>query len=218
MALKIGLDNVVKIMRPVEKKFNLQELNNCVDGFIEPLKIGPIWVMYDEAAKKRGEPVNDIASFFFQIAMYGTVLVVPPQQLPSDWGVLEDEDEQYTADEIDTGFLISLQNALMYNRVFGNGKDPEEFLSKFIPKEEWTYKPLVDGELDENTIDFYMQVYDYICRNPESFKENILLSESDVVVRLENDKDRELIINQMLEYFIKEEEYEKCVTLRQVMK
>jgi hypothetical protein len=106
----------------------------------------------------------------------------------------------------------------MYNRVFGGGRVPEDFLSKYIPKEEWTYKPSTEETLDKNTIDFYMQVYDHICKNPESFKKNILISESDVVVRLENDKDRETIVNQMIEYFIKEEEYEKCVTLRQIMK
>lgn len=217
MALKIGLDNVVKIMRPAKKIFNLQDLNDCVDGFIEPLKIGPIWVMYDESAKKRGEPINNIATFFFQVVMHGTVLVVPPQQLPTEWGILEEDDEQYTADEIDTGFLISLQNALMYNRVFGSGGDPEEFLSKFIHKEEWTYKPTTEGEPDENTINFYTQVYNYICRNPGSFKKNVIIDESDVVVRLENDEDRETLINQMIEYYIKEEEYEKCATLKSVM-
>ena len=216
MALKIGLDNVVKIMRPAGRKFELQDLNESVDGFIEPFKIGPVWVMYDEEAKKKGEPLNTIASFFFQVAMHGTVLVVPSQQLPSDWDVSEPEDYRFTADEIDTGVLISLQNALMYNRVFGNSRDPLETFERYLPKEEWVYKPDTE-KVDDNTKDFYRQVYDFISSNPDSFKKNILIDEESVTVRVDSDEDRELIVNQMIEFFLETEEYEKCAVLKKVL-
>jgi len=216
MALKIGLDNVVKIMRPEGRKFNLQDLNDSVDGFIEPFKIGPVWVMYDEEAKKKGEPLNTIASFFFQVAMHGTVLVVPSQQLPSDWDVAEPEDYNFTPDEIDTGVLISLQNALMYNRVFGGTRDPLDTFEKYLPKEEWVYKPEPEN-FDENTKDFYRQVYDYISKNPDSFKRNIIIDETSVTVRVETQEDREMIVNQMIEYFLETEEYEKCAVLKKVL-
>jgi hypothetical protein len=216
MALKIGLDNVVRIMRPASKKFNLQDLNDNVEGFIEPFKIGPVWVMYDEEAKKKGEPLNAIASFFFQVAMHGTVLVVPSQQLPADWDVSDPEDYMFTADEIDTGVLISLQNSLMYNRVFGNTRDPLETFEKYLPKEEWVYKP-GEEETDTNTKDFYRQVYDFISKNPDSFKKNIIIDEQSVTVRLEEDEDRVMIVNQMIEYFLETEEYEKCAFLKKVL-
>jgi hypothetical protein len=216
MALKIGLDNVVKIMRPEGRKFNLQDLNDTVDGFIEPFKIGPVWVMYDEEAKKKGEPLNAIASFFFQVPMHGTVLVVPSQQLPSDWDVAEPEDYKFTPDEIDTGVLISLQNALMYNRVFGSSRDPLETFEKYLPKEEWVYKP-DDENIDENTKDFYRQVYNFISKNPDSFKKNVIIDEESVTVRVETQEDRETIVNQMITYFLETEEYEKCAVLKKVL-
>jgi len=216
MALKIGLDNVVKIIRPANKKFNLQDLNDNVDGFIEPFKIGPVWVMHDEKAKEKGEPINKIASFFFQVAMHGTVLVVPSQQLPADWDVADPEDFSYTSDEIDTGVLISLQNALMYNRVFGGLRNPLDSIENILPKEEWVYKPGEEKQ-DDSLIDFYHQVYDYITNNPDSFRKNVIADDNFVIVRLDSHEDKEMMINQMINHFLQTEEYEKCAVLKKTL-
>jgi hypothetical protein len=218
MAIKLTSDSIVRVIRPESRKFNLDELNNHVEGFIEPLKIGPVWVMYSDTAKKEGQPLNKVASFFFDVAIYGAVLVVPPHQLPADWDLMEPEDYKYTADDIDNGFLLSLQSALIHNRVFGApGPDEnlEKLISRFDPIEEWTYKPPVNDEIDENTADFYRQVYDYISRNPDKFKSNILLSENDLIIKLEDPQDKEKIIQQMIDYFVTVEEYEKCSILKQ---
>jgi hypothetical protein len=218
MAIKISTDCIVRMIRPTTHKFNLEELNDHVNGFVEPLKMGPVWIMYHEKAKELGEPLNQVASFFFNIPMYGTVLVLPPQQFPSDWDVMDPEDYRYTADDIDNGFLLSLQTALVHNRVFGStGNDNIDKLhSRFLPVEEWTYKP-VDREIDENTSDFYRQVYDYIEKNPQDFKRNVLLSESQLLVKLESPEDKVKMINQMIDYFVSQEEYEKCTTLQNLL-
>lgn len=220
MAIKITSDSIVRVIRPESLKFNLDELNNHVEGFIEPLKIGPVWVMYSDTAKKEGQPLNKVASFFFDVAIYGSVLVVPPHQLPADWDLMEPEDYRYTAADIDNGFLLSLQTALIHNRVFGLPSFDEtrdKFASRFVPIEEWTYKPSTSDVIDENTADFYRQVYDYISRNPDKFKSNILFSGNDLIIKLEDPHDKEKIIKQMIEYFINVEEYEKCSVLQRVI-
>ena len=66
MAIKIDPDSIVRVIRPTNHKFFLDELNDHVKGFIEPIKIGPVWVMYDEKAKENGLPENKVASFFFK--------------------------------------------------------------------------------------------------------------------------------------------------------
>ena len=142
MAIRITSDAIVKVVKPVFHQFSLNELNDVVEGWIEPLKIGPIWVMYKEKAKESGEPLNQVASFFFDVAMYGTVLIVPPQQMPTEWDLMEPDDYRYTADQIESGFLTALQNALAYNRV-------SDKTYKESPKEEWSYEP-GDDELDDN--------------------------------------------------------------------
>jgi hypothetical protein len=219
MAIKIDTDSIVRVIHPDSSKFSLQDLNNLVDGFIEPLKIGPVWVMYDETAKANREPHNQIATFFFGTPMYGTVVIVPPQQLPEDWDIMDESDKHYSADDIDSGFLLSLQSALMQYRVFGvPGNDRMENLKEhFQGREEWTYQPPSKATIDLNTEDFYCQVYEFIHKNPDTFKKNIILDKSDLIIKIESVADRERMINQMIEYFVSREEYEKCTFLQSVL-
>lgn len=219
MAIKIDTESSVRVIRPTSKTFTLEELNDCIDGFIEPIKIGPVWVMYDEKAKESGEPKNKVASFFFNVALYGVVLIVPPQQLPKEWDLMSDADRRYTPDDIDSGVLLSLQSALMNVRVFGApGKQYIDDLSdRFLPQEEYTYSPKAGATIDENTQDFYDKVYDYIVQNPEQFKKNIAMSSSTLLVKLSNDDDRKLLVNQMIDFFLTQEAYEKCAILKKVL-
>jgi len=220
MAIKITADSIVKVFRPEGYKFTLDELNTQVNGFIEPLKIGPVWVMYSEEAKEKDEPLNNVASYFFDVPMYGTVIVVPPHHLPSEWDLMEPEDYRYTADDIDSGFLMSLQQALIHKRVYGemNTDNNERLFQRLKAREEWTYTPDAENpSIDKNTIDFYNQVFDYIKTNPEMIKKNILLSDDEIIVKVNSDEDRILMINQMIQYYISEEQYEKCSVLKTVI-
>lgn len=218
MAIRIDTDKAVRVINPYAKSFNLEDLNKIVDGFIEPLKLGPVWIMYDEKAKENGAALNEIASFFFNVALYGTVLIVPPQQLPLDWDLMEDSDRKYSAEDIDAGFLLSLQTALIQQRVFGGLTDMENLMDKFPSgQEEWFYSPPVEDTLDESTQDFYRQVYDYITMNPDKFKKDILLEDRNTLVRVRNIEERKKVINQMIDYFVQEEEYEKCALLKNVL-
>lgn len=219
MAIKISSDSIVRVVQPETHKFNLEELNRHVEGFIEPVKIGPVWVMYDEEAKTKKE-LNKVASLFFGIAIHGTVLAIPPHQLPADWDIMEPEDYRYTAEDIDSGFLLSLQTILMHNKVFGGPSGDsyfESFSSRFLPKEEWTYTPPEKDEIDENTQKFYQLVYSYIVNNPDSFSKDIILSDDQMIIRIENPSEKDNMVEQMIDYFVSQEEYEKCVNLKKVL-
>ena len=211
MAIKITTDKVVRIIRPDSRKFNLTELNGHVEDFISPLKIGPVWVMSGEGCESAGAEYNEIASFFFGSSFYGNVIVGPPQQLPADWDIMEPSDYKYTAEEIDGGVLLSLQTALVHNRIFGSIDGP------YTSKEEWTFTPPKNDEIDEGTHKFYRQVYEYITENPDMFKKNILLQDEEVVVKTDTSDDRKVVLQQMLDYFVYEEEYEKCALLQKVI-
>ena len=213
MAIKITTDKVVRVIRPDSRKFNLTELNSHVEDFINPLKIGPVWVMSAEGGKMLGAEYNEIASFFFGSSFYGNVIVVPPQQLPADWDIMVPNDYKYTAEEIDGGVLLSLQTALVHNRLFG----PNDNEGLFTAKEEWTFNPPKNDEIDEGTHMFYRQVYEYITENPDMFKQNILLQDDEVVVKTDTSSNRKVVLQQMLDYFICEEEYEKCALLKKAI-
>ena len=119
MAVLITEEARVKTVSPNSKTFTLEELNSIVDGWIEPVKIGPVWVIYKQDLKSG--PLNDIASRVFQVALRGKVLVVPVQQLPAEWDLMEEEDQNYTAEVVDCGFLISLQTMLITSSMNDEG-------------------------------------------------------------------------------------------------
>lgn len=220
MAVKIEDDSIVKVFHPSGSKFTLDELNHQVDGFVEPVKVGPIWLMYDENGKAKGKEFNSVASLFFDVALYGTVLIIPPQELPAEWDAMDDKDYQYRPEDVDSGVLLSLQTALAHHRVFGSSPSDEHYgriASKILPKEEWTYRPPEKDEIDENTIDFYGQVYEYISTNPEMFQRNILLDEPGLLIKLEDASDKSRMVQQMIDYYLSVEEYEKCAFLQKAI-
>lgn len=211
MAIKITSDAIVRTVKPALQQFSLNELNDHVDGWIEPLKIGPIWVMYREKAKENGEPPNQLASFFFDVAMHGAVMIVPPQQMPSEWELMEDTDYRYSSDQIDSGFLSALHQALVLNR-FIDIPDADE-LTSFM-KEEWSYQP--SDEISDNEKDFFRKVYDTIIKQKLKKEDTVLFEDDDVIVKTETNEDRIKALQQMIDYFVEEEEYEKCAKLLQV--
>lgn len=215
MAIKIETNNIVRVFRPVGKAFTLQEINDEVGGLVEPQKVGPLWLMYDE--EQSGE-VNRIATMFFDSTLRGTVLVIPPQELPAEWEAMDETDYRYQASDVDTGFLLALQKAMAATNAFGSGSILGDGISRFMSaQEEWVYTPPDTDELDENTIDFYNQVYDYISKNPDMFKKNFLFSESTMVVKIEQEQEKKKMIQQMIDYYISTEEYEKCRFLRDAL-
>jgi hypothetical protein len=211
MAIKITSDAIVRTVKPALQQFSLNELNEHVDGWIEPFKIGPIWVMYKEKAKENGEPLNQLASFFFDVAMHGTVIVVPPQQLPLEWELMEDKDYRYSSDQIDSGFLSALHQALVLNRFID--KPEADTLTSFM-KEEWSYQP--SDETSDNEKDFFRKVYDTIIKQNLKKEDTVLFEDDDVIVKTETNEDRIKALQQMIDYFVEEEEYEKCAKLLQV--
>jgi hypothetical protein len=211
MAVKITLDGSVKLINPEDEQFSLDELNGQVEGWIEPTKIGPIWVMHAENAKGK-EPLNQVASFFFDVALHGTVLVVPPMQMPSEWDLLEEGETAWTSEQIDMGFLTALQTTLVMHRMLNEG--PVNLKNPY--KEEWSYQP--SDNIDESVKEFFRKAYDSIVSQKGEPREHVIFEDDSTVVKTKNKTDHLKTIDQMIEYFIEVEEYEKCAALQRVKK
>lgn len=223
MAIKITTDSIVKPIRPDNSKiFTIDELNGQVGDWIDPFKVGPVWVMSAENSKKNDAPKNELASFFFEVALYGDVLIVPPQQLPSDWDLPEDEDMRISSDMVDSGFLLSLQNAIMVKKIRDanpgmNVDSMYYFNEKFNeqPKEEYMYDPPTDQNIDSNTADFFEKVYEFMTKAPAQFKKGILLEETQVTIITQKENLKK-ILTMMKGMYLESEEYEKCSVIQQV--
>lgn len=221
MALKITTENLVKIFLPHNGKvFTMDELNKEVGGWIDPFKVGPVWAMSREKAKGHGLPINALASGFFEIPLYGEVLIVPPQQLPSDW-TDEDDHPGISADMIDSGFLLSLQSSIAQlkmlekNPLAGHIGVKEFFLKNFDtqPREEYTYEPPKPEDIDEVTEKFLSKVYEYIATHPLEFSKGVLLEDTLIRIRAEG-KDLKQVLSIMTDMYLQTEEYEKCSVLK----
>jgi len=224
MAIKLSVDKIVRSFRPENGPvFTIDELNNKVGGWVEPFKVGPVWVMYQEGAQKKKEPINDLASFFFDMALYGEVIVVPPQQLPREWDLMEYEDQYITADMVDSGFMLSLQNALMLKKMRDENPgliiDPAEYFNSQFnvrPKEEFVYEPPAGDSLDANTKEFLVRVYDYITKAPAQFSRGVLLEDTDVIIRA-SETDKKTVLEMIKGICLEKEEYEKCAVIQKLV-
>jgi len=220
MALKITTENTVKTFRPQNGSlFSIDELNNEVDGWIEPFKVGPVWVICQEKSKEKGLPINELASYFFEIGLYGKVLVVSPQQLPLEWSE-GDIQPGITADMVDSGVLMSLQSSLarmkMLEKNPGMEVSPEEFFRlniATIPREEYTYEPPEIDDIDENTEEFLSKVYSYIANHPLEFSRGVLLEETGILIRAEG-HDLQKVLGLLTKMYLQTEEYEKCSVIK----
>lgn len=221
MGIRISTDNTIRPLRPESGPyFNITELNNSVGGWVEPFKVGPVWVMYREKAKEKSLPINEIASYFFEVALYGEVLVIPPQQLPTDWDLMEPHERYIESDMVDSGFMLSLQNALMVKKMKEENPgmiiDPADFfMSQYNvrPKEEYMYEP--PSDIDGGTADFLTKVYDYISKSPLQFSNGVLLEDSQVIIRTAADK-KKRILELIKEIYLEKEEYEKCAVIQKM--
>jgi len=219
MAVKITDSGQVKVLKPSTSYFNLQDLENEVGGFIEPIKIGPVWIIFNESSKTT-LPINQVASYFFDVAMHGDVLVIPPQQLPPDWDIMDEDDYKYTGEQVDEGFLISLQRSLIGSMNGMNAfHDPFGITQKgakaFSMQEEYLYEPPVDFKSDdENTRDFYKQVCEKKIDIERFRKDGVLMEDDGVIIKIKEHVNKIKCIDQMILLFLEEEEYEKCAELR----
>lgn len=216
MAIKISIDKTVRTLCPSNgNTFTIDELNTVVGGWVEPFKVGPVWVMQWEHAKGKRMQMNDIASYFFEVALHGEILVVPPQQLPPEWEMIDDLERRDSPEMVDSGFLLSLQNSLMAKKLREENPAANihslrgfENMFRSQPQEEYVYEP--PTQIDDVTEDFLDKVYDYIVQSPLQFSKGILLEEGQVIVRTNQMKQ---VLELIKEMCIEKEEYEKCAVI-----
>lgn len=222
MAVKITTEGIVQTVIPSTSYFKITELEQIIGGFIEPVKVGPVWLMYTEESKTKSQPHNYVASNFFEIPIYGDVIVVPPQQLPPDWDIMDEEDYMYTSKQVEEGFLIALQRSLIENMKTNGLRgivDGKTGYHAFNMKEEYLYAPPKKLDADDyNTRDFYRQICDKKLDVERLKYEGVIFEEPEVIIKIRDHSDKIKCLEQMIEYYLETEEYETCAEIRNAMK
>jgi len=235
MAIKIDSAGSIKKITPSDGMyFNVDMLERIIGGWPEPNKIGPVWVIKNEDVEKSADNFNQIASMFFQSPIYGDVLSLSALELPPEWDLVDDLDRKFTIDEMDEGFLKSLTDIALTDSTYDpeEGIDWEASLDPFsingekdymdnFPKSEYFYNPRKPKHPEtevENFNKFLQDAYSHIVTSyEEGFKDFVVYEDKQNVVKVVTQDDRILTINQVMDELIKEEDYEKCAVLRDIL-
>lgn len=205
MAIKITPDSRVSKIIPKEKYFDIEEICDEINGWVNPLKIGPVWVFTGEDSKIQGLELNKVASYYFEIPMYGNVVIVPPQELPPNLNPMGEDDEKFTAEQIDMGLLMSLEHFLL-----NITNSPY-----YAVKRECYFIP--DDDVNEDVRMFYKKSFEYFEKTGTLFEDKIAYEDNYLMIKLKDDEDLISFLNQMIVVFTELEEYEKCSYVKKLI-
>jgi hypothetical protein len=220
MAVLITTESIVKTVNPPSDCFDVGGLNELIKGWVAPIKIGPVWIIYNESLKEG--PINKIASDVFNMSLRGEVLVIPSQQLPIEWGLCKDTELSHSSSEIDNSFLLTVQSVLILKQLMQesdieNSYEVDDILNSISIKEEWIYDPNLN-EQEKEIKDFFRSIFEFITTSEiDILKDLILYEDEDILVTVKNINDMILTLNQMIDMYVESEEYENCAKLKNII-
>lgn len=226
MAVKIHLNGVMNLKKPLSSdKYDLNELAIELQTEIENLNIadmGPFVLITDNLQKE----INSVATIFFRFPVGGDVLLVSGNEI-GEKKYITKENTKYEVTETEAGIIKSIKDTIaIYQMVM----DDKEIDDSNFPKSIYYYDPdkIVEEENEEEiefTTEFFNSAYktieDYKRKKSSDLKlaDLILLEDHDLVVKFPpNNKKIEKIFKNMIDYFIEQEEYEKCSILEKTLK
>ncbi len=236
MAVKVNNDGSVSRVQPKHGMyFNVTMLEDIVGGWPEPTKVGPVWIILNSDASRKPDNINEVASKFFQLPIYGDIVSLSPLELPPEWDLVEDHDRNYTVDESDEGFIDALSNRMLvdpFSMHMGFGladhwasEDHKDYFGvngiNLNNKEEFFYnpnKPKAPETTDDNYKKFLKDSFSHIVNcEKENFKDFIVFEDDVNIVKVRSKDDRIKTINQVIDALIEVEDYEKCAKLKGIL-
>jgi hypothetical protein len=212
MAIKISVDGKIsKILPGANKYFSISAMEELVGGWPYPIKVGPVWVIQNEDLIKTGQSINNLASRFFRTNIFGDVLTLSSHELPTDWDLLDDNDKKYTAEEIDAGFIKALTEMTIYEGYQYPINTPIVQAEKSPEQIEYTYSPEKQKVFNDEFRDFLKNAFDHVVSNKKEF---VVYEDANNIVKVKGKKDQLKTLEQMLNIFVEEENYEAAAQLR----
>ena len=231
MAIFINEDKLTTIPSRFIKgkeEYSLRELEEFVGGSIEPTKIGPIWIIFNADLQKNiasiqieaRPPINTIITKLLKKNIYGTVIAISAHELPLDWDLLEGIESEYSAAELDAGFIKFLDDIGItehQNSDWTYNKTDHMYNEKKI---EYTYDPKKSDEEIQNIglDDFHQFLRD--CSNHILNRKlsNDIIYEDEINIVKVKPEDTKQTLTQILKILESDEEYEKCAVIAKIMK
>lgn len=233
MALRINHIGIVeKMTSGISPHYTLDMLEEVVGGEIYPDKYGVRWFVFNKNDNqiKNEERYNLVATMYFNKDIYGDVMVISAKELPPEWDLVTKDDEKYEIDEFDDIFLDDLKNMglVEFKEEYENIRsmkgtydinDIDNIDRSLYPKMEYLYNPDLSSENEtinnEGFDEFLKDSFSFIVKTAKNKK--MIVFEDDYHLIKVIKKDHKLkTIDQLIELFLKEEDYIKCAKLRDI--
>lgn len=223
MAFLIDLKGEIKKVEPKNRYFDVDDIRKLSEGWFIPDKVGPIWMIYNEDLndKKNPDDFNSIASAFFMRELYGKIVILTSYEMPNDWDIKDDEDLQYTHEEIESGFSNLFSKFLLSTYSYHTPNmdafthNPTEQKSHFLFKPNDVNYPNVKNPHEFK--EFLRSSYDFIINSYEKNSDNFTMIEDDsMIIKVKSKKDQIMALEYVISILEEDEEYEKCANLSKI--
>jgi len=225
MAYIIGIDGNLNKLEPKGDKFNVEEIKEITNGWFLPDKVGPIWVIVNENLNLKKDKdfqiYNERASSFFLRDIFGQVLIMSSHELPAEWDITDELDENHTQKEIEEGFLNLYKHFMLsvypQDSPFISGAENLNFSNE---KKQFYFRPdqvdITNAKKPDDFRKFLMSSYDFIVNSSEKDESIVMLEDEFNVIKIETKPEQIKAIDQVIQVFEEKEEYEKCSKLSNV--
>src|SRR5690554_2734055 len=110
MAILIHKSGQLDNIELQSETFTIDIMEKIILGHPTPMKKGLYWVISNDEIQKIPENLNIYATNYFNINLYGDILVTTAMELPLEWDIVTEDDKFYKPGELDD----ILVNELIY--------------------------------------------------------------------------------------------------------
>ena len=206
MASVIYPDGNVVAIKPKNKLFTLIEISKFLEGIVEPSFIGNNWVFVNKNGLLMRKKFNLTASEMMGFEIFGSCMLISNEELPCQFFMIGEEfdendpnDEFYPDDYHEDEEIDNLDNKLMNEKVKQPTKEEEEAAIDYLYSE--AYKNLIDSNIP----------FEELMKNFIIYKDELSTITPNTV------EDRVLMLKNMIEHYIKKEQYEKCTKITKLL-
>lgn len=238
MAIKITTDGYLQVERPINKVYSISDIRkslNTDDDFIKFVDMGSFVLIVDSAPDRK---MNSVGSLFFRFGIYGEVLIMSGNELPTDAYIRTTENTKWDIEGLEAGIVKSIKDALRAYQLVMNYDDslsgtvvPNDVsVSSHVvsdtnsnissEKKIYLFDPDKDEEIKEDEQQFinafYESAYESI-KNVDNIDPSkiILFEDNKTIIKFAPDKVKKTL-NEMIRHFTEYEEYEKCSVIKKI--
>ena len=194
------------------KTFSLKEISEMIGGIVEPTFLNGWWIFMDRFSEKKECELNKKVTEILGVPIYGTCVFSEQKYLPKEF---------FFPEEVINEMIKNIYDEII-NQYYTSMNDLNNSSMKNIENDEVLDK--INQESIEDSSEYaeiMEKAYTKLIEERSSYDElldNFVIYESplNTIVVPDDKKERLVVIDKIIDYFIKQEEYRKCQKLQEL--